>query len=104
MDIGLLTLLNQTITLAPATGLDGYGKATYGTAVSVPALVEQRLKMIRDAQGREVVSSTQAFVDGTTVVTTESKITLPDGSTPVILAVASMPDVDGTIYSKVIYT
>jgi hypothetical protein len=104
MDAGLLVLLNQHVTIAPATGLDSEGMTTYGTAVTYDALVVGKQKLMRDMQGREVVSSAQVYVDGTAVVTASSKITLPDGTTPTILAVSSYPDLDGVTDHQVIYT
>lgn len=104
MDIGLLLLLNQMITIAPATGLDSEGMRTYGAAVSSAALVIGKQKMVRDAQGHDAVSSVQVYVDGTVLVTAESRITLPDGTQPVILAVSSYPDENGVIDHKVVYT
>jgi len=104
MDAGLLLLLNQHVTIAPATGLDSEGMRTYGTAVTVDALVIGKQKLVLDSQGRDVVSSAQVYLDGTAVVTTESKITLPDGTTPVILAVSVYPDLDGVTDHKVVYT
>lgn len=104
MDAGLLLLLNQHVTIAPATGVDTEGMRTYGTAVTYDALVIGKQKLVRDAQGRDVVSSAQVYVDGTAVVTAESKITLPDGTTPVILAVSVYPGLEGVTDHKVIYT
>lgn len=104
MDAALLALLNQVITIESATGVDAYGQSRYGTAVLVHSRVEGRNRKVLDAQGNEVVSSTTIYVDGPTVITTASRITLPDGTKPVILAIAEMPDIDGTPHHKVIYT
>lgn len=104
MDASLLLLLNQLITIESTSGMDAYGQSTYGTGVSVKARVEGRNRVVVDAQGNNAVSSTTIYVDGPTVVTTSSRITLPDGTTPLILAIASMPDIDGTPHHKVIYT
>lgn len=104
MDKATLLLLNQTVTIAPATGVDGYAQPTFGTGVLVNAVVFGKQKVVKNAQGQDVLSTAQTFVNGTTAVTTSSKITLPDGTTPPILAVATFPDADGTTHHKVIYT
>jgi len=104
MDASLLLLLNQLITIEPASGMDAYGQSSYGTGVSVHARVEGRNRVVVDAQGNNAVSSTTIYVDGLTVVSTASRITLPNGTTPLILAIAEMPDIDGTPHHKVIYT
>jgi hypothetical protein len=104
MDAALLTLLNQHVTIEPVASLDGYGQQGFGTGVVVDCLIVQKNNVVRDAQGVEVVSSTQLWLDGTVSVTAQDRLTLPDGSHPVILAVQSMPDIDGTIHHKVVFT
>lgn len=104
MDASLLLLLNQIIVIEPSTGTDAYGQSTYGTGVSVHARVEGKNRMVMNAQGNNVVSGTSIYIDGTTVVTTSSRITLPDGTKPLILSIESMPDIDGTPHHKVIFT
>lgn len=104
MEKALLALLNQVILVESATGVDAYGQSTYGTFVSVPARVEGKNRKVLNAQGNEVVSSTTIYVDGAAVITTSSRITLPDGTKPLILSVESMPDIDGTPHHKVVFT
>ena len=104
MDASLLLLLNQLITIEPTTGMDAYGQSSYGTGVSVKARVEGKNRMVMDAQGNNVVSGTTIYVDGITVVATSSRITLPNGTKPLVLAIAEMPDINGTCHHKIIYT
>ena len=104
MDKSLLLLLNQLVAISPATGLDGNGMETYGTSANVKCIIFQKQQLVVNAQGDSVVSTSQIFVDGDTAVTTSSKITLPDGSSPLILAVSTFPDEFGKADHKVIYT
>jgi hypothetical protein len=104
MDTGLLSLLNQTVQIAPSTGLDGNGMETYGTPVPIPALIFEHQKLVSGPQATTVVSTTQVYVNGPTDVTTSSKITLPNGTSPLILAVSAFPDEHGNIDYKIVYT
>jgi hypothetical protein len=104
MDKAVLLILNQSVTITAATGLDGNGMETYGTGVVVKAIVFHKQRLVIGPQGDSVVSTAQVYVDGPTAVTTSSKITLPDGTTPLILAVSTYPDQNGDTDHKVIYT
>ena len=104
MDRSLLSLLKQTVLIQTSTGADGYGQQAYGTAVSIPARIIGRNRLVRNVQGQEVISTVQIIVNGDVAVTTFSRITLPDGSTPLVIAVLEMPDAYGIPYHKVIYT
>ena len=67
---------------------DGYGGKSYGSGRSIRCRIEQRSKLTRDAQGKEVVSNTTLLLkpvaeDGTTIVVGPSdRFTLPAGYTP----------------------
>lgn len=104
MEKALLLLLNQSVSITPATGLTGDGIPSYGSAVIVKACIFEQQKLVRGPLGENVVSTTQTYVDGATAVTTSSKIVLPDGTVPLILAVSTFPDEYGAIHHKIIYT
>jgi head-tail adaptor len=101
---GTLRWLGQTVTIAPLSTANAYGESTYGSAVTVDARVEQNDKQTLDAQGNMVISTSQVTVDGDTAVAATSRITLPDATTPKIIAVKKLIGPDGTAYAKVIYT
>jgi hypothetical protein len=92
------------VTITSATGLDEYGMEVLGTPVVVKCCIFQKQQLVLGPQGDNVVSSTQIYVDGPTVVTTSSKIVLPDGTSPMVLAVSTFPDEWGVIDHKVIYS
>jgi len=104
MDDALLSMLNQTVKIAPLSSIDVNGKSIYGDDVNIPARVEYKTTRVLSGTGEDVISSTQTYVNGDVTVTTTSRITLPDGSTPLILKIDQHPDEDGNIYYKVIYT
>lgn len=109
-DAEFLSMFPQTVTWTPISGLstDGYGVMTYSTSgtKTLQARIEQKRRLVRDAVGREVVSSTTVFVppyDNSTgqtavVISVSDRITLPSGflsagsSTPPIIAVEREQD------------
>jgi len=99
MEPELLELLTQTVTVKPKTGRGGYGKKTVGTAVTYPARVTKKQRLVRSADGTEQMSRGFVRLDGNAVVNPQDEITLPDGTTPKILAVEEHRDDAGAIHS-----
>jgi hypothetical protein len=96
---------NQTITINAYTGFDAYGTPTFSTVdTSYQALVVQEVKSIRDKAGVDKVSNTQVYLPGTVTIHIEDKITLPDATTPLILAVQSFPNFDGSNVITQVFT
>ena len=89
--------LNQTVTITPYSSMTSEGDRSYGAAVSYPARIENVTKLIRNQSGEQVVSTAQVFMQPSAVVTYYDRITLPDGTTPVILRINYQPDLDGSI-------
>lgn len=77
-----LDFMPDTVSIQPFASLDGYGKATYGAAVSVRCRIEQGAKNVKDFSGQDAVSMTQLYLNRTTAVGLKDKITLPAGSVP----------------------
>ena len=104
-DSALTALMQQTISVAKFKRLDQYGDAVYDldNPQSVQCRVSYRPQMIRDGDGREVVSSAQVWTSGNTGITVQDKVTLPDGSSPILLRVDSPPDETGQIYHQKLY-
>ncbi|MBT3157351.1 hypothetical protein KQH42_07315 [Streptomyces sp. CHA1] len=81
-------LLRHRITVEPYLGDSAYGKQ-YGPPVEdVPALVAETIKTVRDRQGREVTSTAQIIADPGLDCPAESLVSLPDGRTTTVIAVA----------------
>ena len=79
-------LKTHTITVEPYTGSGAYG-ATYGTPVDVECRVEDTVRLVRSADGDEVVSSTTVVCDVGTVIPAESRVTVK-GRVTTVLAVS----------------
>lgn len=91
-----LTLAPQTVTLEPLSTHDLYGAPSFGTSVSYSALVMQESKLVRAADGREVVSGTQVYIPSSSAAVGEQdRLTLPDGTQPEIIRVSVYSDDDG---------
>ena len=96
--------LQDDITIAPWTSNDRTGAPSYGTAVTYPALVEWKQKMLKDRSGRDVVTQTKVTIlqpitaNGTSgrtePVDPRDKVTLPDGTVGPILDVAGLVNPD----------
>jgi len=95
-------LMTQEVTWEPRTGLDEYSRPTYGAATAVRCRVVGRPRMTRDVDGQEVVSTTTIYCDGNPGISPVDRVTLPDGSQPVILRVESYPDENGQVYQQVL--
>jgi hypothetical protein len=103
MDAALVGLLQQTVSVASATTTNLYGETSHGTATELAARVEPRVTQIRKADGAVVPSKAYVYLDGDASITTQSQITLPDGTTPVILAVEKHTDETGAVdHTKVV--
>lgn len=96
---------NQTVTVYAFSKFDAYGSPTVSTAGSTyAALVVQQVKSIRDKKGVDKVSNTQIYLDGDVSIDIEDNITLPDGTSPIILAVQTYPDFDGNNVLTEVFT
>jgi hypothetical protein len=92
MEPALRGMLTQTITQAPYTGQDMYGKPSYGPPLARPAHIEFRVETLADQQGQERVSNTVVTCDGDVPMSLRDKVTLPDGTSPAIQVVERLED------------
>ncbi|MFK0069753.1 hypothetical protein RKD32_003969 [Streptomyces sp. SAI-195] len=83
-------LLRHRVTVEPYAGDSAYGK-TYGPPIpDVRALVDARIRVVRNREGREVTSTATVYAepDLAAQCPPESRITLPDGRVTTVIAVA----------------
>lgn len=106
----LARLLTSSVTLSTMTGMDPYGAATYGTAKTYKARIENTQRYIKTAGGRELLSIATVYVGRTSTggyppsgLAPTGKIVLPDGTSPGILKVDQNQDADGTNHHTVVY-
>lgn len=98
--MSLARILNQVAYVASVTGIDAYGKPTYGTPVERRVRVEMRRTLVTNARGEEVMANHRLWC--TEVVNITDRIWLPGLSTSsseaadLPLAVSSAGDFAGT--------
>lgn len=102
-----LELMPSTVTISTRSSHNSYGEASYGSGTSYRARVVAQTGFVRAAGGfglsghfETVEVRTVVWIASTGVITTDDRITLPDGTTPPIVAVERYPDEDGTHHHK----
>ncbi len=98
-------LMPHTVQIAALASFstDGYGDAVYGTASTFTARVVGKQTLVRTFEGTEELATTIVYVASTGTINPSDRITLPDGSTPPLLAVSTFPDEDGTHHHKLAF-
>lgn len=89
-------LRGQTVTIEPFTGQDMNGDRTYGPAVTYSCREEAVVRLIKNQQGEDVVNTSRVFLAPNVVVGYYDRITLGNGTQPIILKINANPDVFGT--------
>lgn len=79
--------LQHTVTVEPYLGSGAFGD-TYGAPVTVSCWVEASRKVVRDADGSEVVSGTTVYAQPGVTAPARSRVTLPDGRVTLVITVA----------------
>ena len=69
-------MMSSTASVAPRSGMDGYGKPTYGTAVSYKAHLSRKRRLVRGANGQEVVSDQALYLATGDNIQPTGKVTL----------------------------
>lgn len=99
-----LALMPSTVTIYPQTARDAYGKQAFsvsGTAVRCRVVPSN--DVVRDSNGREVVSGGRVYCYGTPAVTVDSRLVLPDLSEPEIISVQVQNDDTGTHHTVITF-
>lgn len=95
-------LFSEVVTLYPPSSTDKYGKRSFSASgVSACAHLVSDVSLARDMDGREVVEMGKVYLYGAYTVTTDYKIVLPDGSSPVIVGVDQPHDQNGAHHTVV---
>lgn len=104
----LLPLLTQTLSIQSVASRDGYGKRTYGTAVTYPCRVTEKIERVVRSDGREEWAKSKVWVapnqttGGLPDTSAELLVTLPDGTQPPLIATQKMYDQNG-VHHVVLY-
>jgi hypothetical protein len=93
--------MQEKVTIRRFTGDGGVGDPVEST-VKVDAIVERRMRRVRNANGEMVGSSTNVTIlDPTIKVTTNDRVTLADGTSGPILSVTGPRDASGNLLTQV---
>lgn len=93
-------LMTDTVKVSPFIKRDTYGDPTYGKLSSYKARVNYETHFIRAATGEQVVARGWAIMATVNPVSVNDKISLPDGSSPLILTVNVETDEKGPLYTR----
>lgn len=98
-----LEMMPDTITFNAGSAIDKYGKRTYGgTVTTANGRIVFENRLIKNDEGQDIVSTGRVYLYGPYAsLTLQDKITLPNGSTPVILAVETKKDTGGNHHTVV---
>jgi hypothetical protein len=96
-------MMPATVTVAPFVSRTSYGVPTYGAAVGYRARVSNKSQLVRNANAEEVVARGNVILATVAPITVSDKVTLPDGTTPLILVVNVESDETGPIYTKLFF-
>lgn len=99
-DPAFLELMPITVTVEEVASRNAYGAPTYSTATSHRARIREKMERVFDVDGRENWAKSKVWLapddDGNLPeLKTGSRVTLPDGTQPPILAVERVHDEDG---------
>ena len=97
LDLALASMLTETITLAPYQGEDAYGAPLYGPAQAHAARLDWRVVQVLTPTGTERRHECLLFLAGTVAVDVRDRVTLADGSVPMIQRVMTMRDETGVV-------
>ena len=104
IDPELLEMHESTVQIAPPQAQRGIdGKVSYDPDVDYQAHVENTAKLIRNAQGEQAWSTGRAFLIDVYPITEHHRLTLPNGKTPLIVAVEDTYDTTGPYQTVVHY-
>jgi hypothetical protein len=104
-DSSFLEMMPDTITFNATSATDKYGKKTFsGTNISVRCRLVDDTVLVKDSEGQDIVSVGRAYLAGDySTLTLGHKITLPNGTTPVIVKIDSKNDTSATVHHTVVH-
>ncbi len=105
MEYELKQLLNDTVLYKRFLSQSGTGSKSFHYPVSIKCYIEDRIEMVRDANGEEVISKTKLYMNGDAVteqITTKDYFVFDGKDTPIINR-SKYNDDKGNLYVVVVY-
>jgi hypothetical protein len=100
------SLYKDTINIKPYSSSDLKGVRSYGSSVAYKARVIGQHNLVKDATGKEVMSTVVAWINANTGITVRDHFTLPSRfspNTPECLKVEFLSDENGAHHIKVYF-
>lgn len=91
--------LRQTVTLQRAGAVDRYGQPTF-TTVTLPARVQNLMRLVRTTEGQQVTSDATLFLEPGTVVSPRDRVVF-DGQAYQVLSVTRHQGLDAATHTIV---
>jgi len=82
-----LGLMNSNVTVSTRSGHNNYGEPTYGSGSTYRARIHEKAGFVRTADGEVIEVTTEVWVNSTKAFTVDDRVTLPNGTTPQVVAV-----------------
>lgn len=103
IDSKFLEMMPDTIVFNAGSAIDKYGKRTYGgTETSARGRVVFESRLMKDSEGQDIVSAGRVYLYGPYAsLTLGDKITLPNSTSPVIVALETKKDTGGNHHTVV---
>jgi len=101
-----LDLMCSTVTYEAVASRDDYGKPiTYSAPVSYRAFVSnKRSRVVSRVSGTDVMSNGHVILNGIiSSISPDDRLTLPDGSTPVLLNWGTANDENGPHHTRIYF-
>lgn len=94
-------MMPATVTVLSYLRSDGYAVPVFAdTPNTYPARVTYRTRRVLNPAGEEVVSRGTVWLATVDPISTKDQVTLPDGTTPLILQADQIADEDGPLYTR----
>lgn len=103
IDSKFLEMMPDTVIFNAGSAIDKYGKRTYGgTQTSANGRVIYETRLMKNMEGQDIVSTGRVILYGAyATLTLADKITLPNGTTPVIVGLETKKDTGGNHHTVV---
>lgn len=97
-----LDLMTDSVVVEPFVSRTTHGVPTYGAARDpYAARVNYQVHYVRNADGEQVVARGYAIIATTDTITVKDRITLADGTQPLILIANLETDEAGPLYTRI---
>lgn len=103
MEAEFLEMLPHMITFEPIVNVDLYAKPTFGIPVSVQGRVVYSVEKVTNEGGQDVVARGRVYLAQVVGLSSKYRMTLPDGSSALIIKVGRYPDERGDHHEVVFF-